>query len=322
MNHETDLDRLLEQTDVPHLRESAHREQLKSRLLEQTAAPQPIGDDRMRTNGSRSRTSLMKIAAAVLIASFLVATGWAAEKVYQKIIGKELVVVLEERELPAVKFPGEADGRGSSMSVVITATTSDDPSPEAAEKARARHETMKKLIGEKKYKLLRTFEDPSNGIEQYVYQFTFPDGEQTNMNFLLRLEEVDSWEDYQQKSDELARKRSEQISESIAAGRFRMLDARPLVTHKCVEVESGQKLRVLQINLPDGKQKAFVRGEKRDQQEYQTDWQDHLEAIRTGERTLDDIFIVKNYTYEITLQDGSTTIFSYGGDKRLEQPQE
>ena len=180
---------------------------------------------------------------------------------------------------------------------------------------------MKQLIAEKKYEFVKTLEIPPGSQTQYVYRFTLPDGEQVAMNFSMRLEEVNSWEEYLQESKEQIRRRNEKISKAIAAGSFRLLDVQPLTTHVCRDVDSDRKLSVQRIELSDGQEVASVRGEAAAKPEYQTSWQDHLQAIRHGERVLLDSQISKNYAYEITLPDGTTTIFTYGGSEPLRKPQ-
>ena len=73
---------------------------------------------------------------------------------------------------------------------------------------------------------------------------------------------------------------------------------------------------------PDGTEKALVsiHPAHESQKGYETAWQDHLTAIRTGDRELLDVGIVRNYKYEVTLADGSKTTFSYGGNAPLTKP--
>ena len=57
---------------------------------------------------------------------------------------------------------------------------------------------------------------------------------------------------------------------------------------------------------------ALIRPEGESGTEYKTGWADHLEAIRQGTRVLLDLHITKAYTYEVTLDDGSTTTYRIG----------
>ena len=46
----------------------------------------------------------------------------------------------------------------------------------------------------------------------------------------------------------------------------------------------------------------------------------HLEAIRQGRRVLLDLSITTSMTYEISLDDGSKTIYEVGGDELIKKP--
>jgi hypothetical protein len=310
MRDEEEIERLLAQVSVPCLREGPHREQLKAELLHPTHPSERKGEEPMRTTRPFRATRLMKWAAGVLIAAALVATGWTAEKVYQSFAKKDYYVELEKFEEPPVILPdGSMMG---AVSVVGTYVPADAP-PGSVEKAKKDHEEMKQLIAQKKYKLIKTFEGPS-GRKQYVYRFTLADGTHHNMNFSIPLENVASWEDYCQKSTEQEKQRREKIFKAFAADRFRLLDVEPLSVHLCRDVDSNQKLLAQRIPLSDGKEIASVRPEAASAPRYKTSWEDHLQAIRQGKRVLLDLQITKHYTYEVTLDDGSTTTFQIGSD--------
>ena len=53
----------------------------------------------------------------------------------------------------------------------------------------------------------------------------------------------------------------------------------------------------------------------------QTSWQDHLDAVRDGKWELLSEETIPSYQYEVVLDDGSKTIFNYGGGKPLEKPE-
>jgi hypothetical protein len=109
----------------------------------------------------------------------------------------------------------------------------------------------------------------------------------------------------------------------VSLGQFRLLDLDVFRTHLCRERDSGQRVDVQCNVLPDGTKEALVSTHPAHEakKRHDTDWQDHLAAIRAGDRELLDIGIVRNYKYEVTLADGSKTILSYGGDTPpLEKP--
>jgi len=253
---------------------------------------------------------LVKTTAAVLIAAFLICTGWAAEKVYEKVTSLWVEVKttpLEDWTLP--------DGKKLTYGL-CTMTTVDSDNPNAAKNAKLHHEEMERLIAEKKYEFVKTCESGSGKC--YVYKFTFSDGSHENNNFSMPLDKVASWDDYQRKDKEQTQKRREQINKALAAGRFRLINVEVICIHVCQDPATNQKSRVQRIS----KDKALVRpfdNEKQATTMPMTSWQDHLKAIRKGERILLSLETVSLYNYEVTLEDGSTTIFTYGGGDPLKK---
>ena len=315
MRNEEEIQRVLGGVPVPRLREGAHREQLKAELLEPTGHMQRKEEEPPRASRRFRTTRLVKLAAGLLIGAVLVATGWAAEKVYERIVKKDRFVELERFEEPPVTLPD-----GSMMKTggaVVTSVPADAP-PGSVEKAKKRHEEMKRLIAEGKYELVETSEVPSGG-KQYVYRFALADGEHFKMNFSIPLEGVASWEDYWQKAREQQKQRQEKIFKAFAAGRFRLLDAEPISVHVCRDVDSEQKVLVRRHRTPDGHDNALIRPEGVSAPDHITSWQDHLRAIRQGKRVLLDLQLSRFYTYEVTLDDGSTTTYQTVGDFPAEE---
>jgi hypothetical protein len=148
------------------------------------------------------------------------------------------------------------------------------------------------------------------------------------MNFYVPLEDCKSLADYNQKRQEYQAKRQEAIRKAVVKGRFRLINIELLMVHRCVDVATRKALRVQQVNLPDGKQIATTEvtdpgvqapTSERQYTEYQTTWKEHLDAIKAGRRKLLDAEVTKDFWYEITLEDGSKTIWTYGGDLPLEK---
>ena len=280
--------------------------------------------------------SLAKTAAAIATALMLVGVGWAGERVYKKVASLWL-----QLEKPAVQEWTLPDGR-KMTTCEVTATTVNSGNPKAVETAKHHHEEMKQLLRQRKYELIKTFD--VSGEKQYLYRFTFADGSRDTQNFAMPLDGVSSWEDYQQKSKALRQQRQEQVSKAIAAGKFCMLDVNVTCVHICRDAATGQKLRVQRISVsglqhiraaaqtdkePDSQNDATAgdialarpfNEETPAVTTMQTSWRDHLDAIRNGSRLLLSLETVPSYTYEVTLADGSTTIFSYGGEP-LQKPE-
>jgi hypothetical protein len=78
------------------------------------------------------------------------------------------------------------------------------------------------------------------------------------MNFFMPLDNVVSWEDYQQKQEQKEKQGQEQINKALAAGQFRLIDSDVILTHICREVATNQKYRIQRIALPDPKLRTWV----------------------------------------------------------------
>jgi hypothetical protein len=312
------IERLLGQTPAPCVVEGPHREKLKQQLLEKVQSAQPRREE-MRMSLLKRVPSMMKLAAALLVAAVLVGTGWAAEKVYKKLTK---TVILERRPVRTRTLPNGRTVHGGWG--IGTQVSSEDPN--AVETAKRHHEEMKQLIAQKKYELIKTRDHGIYGPKGYLYKFTFSDGSNGTNLFLMPLENVDSWEDYWQKQEKREEQRDEQISKAIAAGKFRLIDVVVMQFHICRDVGSDRKIEFQRLPGPQGKDFAdeaptldnlstFVPGKLR------MSWQDHLQAIRDGKRELLDVRIGKNYAYEMVLEDGSKAVYWANG-KPLKKPEE
>ncbi len=300
MSHEDHLEDLLARTPGPRVVAGAHRADLKARLLQSMRKERPV---------KAIWKPLLVACAVVCCAVVLVAAGgWAAEKVFESIAKKEQYVELERFEEPPVRLP---DGTTmGSVSVTGTYLPADAP-PGSVEKANKDHEEMKQLIAKKQYELVKTYDGAGSG-KQYLYRFTLSDGTSHGMSFSIPLENVASWEDYCQKSREQKRQREEEIFKAFAADRFRLLDIDRISVHVCRDADSDTRYLVQRFRRPDGEDEALVRPEGAGATRYKTSWEDHLEAIRQGKRVLLDVHVTKSYTYEVTLDDGSTTTYQIG----------
>ena len=322
MKSEREMERMLGQVIVPTLRDGPHRDHLKKELLDSSVGLRRKAEKPWILADRFGGNPLGKTAACLLLAALLFSSGWAAEKAYQWVATKSQVVELERFDTPAVTLPeGSGESQVSMSSVTVVGTTiSADATSRNAETVKQQHNVVKKLIAAKEYKFIKAFEHSPGSQKEYLYRFTLPDGEQLNMNFSMRLEHLDSWEDYVNESKKQAAQRSTEISKAIAAGSFRLLDVKPITTHVCQDVGASQKLMVLRVELNDGKEVASILGDSVNVQ-HQTSWQEHIESIRRGDRVLLDLKIVRAYTYEITLQNGTKTIFTYSGEGALKKPQ-
>ncbi len=271
------------------------------------------------------RFSMLKLAATLAAVMILIGTGWAAAKIYENFFTK-VSVILERTPTREWKLP---DGKNLYTSSMI-GTVGDIGDPKAVEMVKRHHVEMKQLLAQKKYDFIKTYE--IMGQKQYLYKFTYADGSHAGMPFSMLLDNVVSWEDYLKKEEQKQTQRQEQINKALAAGRFRLIDTDVILTHICREVATNLKYRIQRIAFLDPKEKALYRqtalyrpfdvgAEEKTTTMPETSWQDHLDAVRDGKWELLSEETIPSYQYEMVLDDGSKTLFQYGGGKPLEKPQ-
>lgn len=211
-------------------------------------------------------------------------------------------------------------GGGGAMAESITCDTSEVE--KAVEAAKRYHAEMKELIAQKKgYRLLHVYGEEKEGGKLYKYRFTFSDGSQKVKEFTIPLENVASWDDFLQKRQAEEDERNEKIYRAIVAGRYRLKHTETRYRFVCQDADSTEKYRVMFIPGPKGKHRAAIlplEAKAEDQATTPlrtttwTTWQDHLQAVRKGERKVLSQEITKTYYYEVVLEDGSKTFFPCG----------
>jgi hypothetical protein len=204
-------------------------------------------------------------------------------------------------------------GGGGAMAEMITCDASEVE--KAVEAAKRHHAEMKELIAQKKgYKLLKVYVEEKEGGKLYKYMFTFSDGSQKLKEFTISLENVASWDDFLQKRQAEEDQRNEKIYRAIVAGRYRLKHTETRYSFVCRDAGSDQKYRVRFMPLPKGKQFALIGPLEADAEQptttpAKTTWQEHLQAVRRGEREVLSQETTKTHYYEVVLEDGSKTFF-------------
>ena len=149
-----------------------------------------------------------------------------------------------------------------------------------------------------------------------------------NGSFYLPLEGCKSLNDYNQKYAEYEARRQEAIQKTLAKGHYRLVNIELRADYECVDVATGKTLFVSQVKRPDGVPMAMAHvaepgvrlpGGGMAGDAVRDNLARHLEAIKAGRRKLVDAMVTKLYFYEMTLDDGSKTIFVSGGDMPLEK---
>ncbi len=318
----------LEQIPAPCVVEGFHRQELKQQLMELHGKGR-----KMQARKAIGLSRKTKVAAAVIAAILLVTAGWAGEKVYQRVYKGEPFL----REEPEVVWEGDIttpDGNQKHFVVgLFKMRSGGDPNlteEQARQKVDEQSKEMASLIDQGRYEFVKTYTLPS-GQKKYIYRFTRANGESFGAGSPFPLEEIKSGEEYFQRLEEYHNEqkkhlveRQEKIKQAIAKGKFRLLDVDVIKTHLCKDLSSGQKIEVIQIVTLDGNHLAAVHFDSLEKagSGYTTDWEDHLKAVAEGERELLDIRAIHKYSYEITFEDGSTTLWTYGDDAPLQKREE
>jgi hypothetical protein len=306
--------------------EQTENEQLNRQLLERSQ-PTDGKELKMRMSMFARVPPMMRLAASVLVAVVLVGSGWAAEKIYKKMT--QLVVEFEDDKDSRIErtdtLPdGTTRSRVWMRNSSITVPVSDDPAERqiAIQEAKQERDEIKKLALERKYEFVGEHKQ-RDGMTGYTYKFKLANGKEIERELNVRLENVASWDEYVQKDKEARVEHMKAIDKAVEAGRFRLLDVHTYQVQLCRDVKTGHKQRVLRCDRRGGSV-AHITNENAPNEE--ESWQDHLQAIREGRRELlglkDD---GRDYTYEVTLDDGSKVIDSYGGNmplKKLADPEE
>ncbi len=295
------IESLLRQTPTPCVVAGLHQEQLKQRLLKQAQTAQARREP-MKISVFSRMSLLVKLAAALLVAAILIGAGWAAEKIY-KIVTEQSVVISHVTPSGTTEF-------GSS-------------GPNPAEHEKRANEKIKQLVDQKKYKFVRTIHHP-DGNESNVYYFDWYDGSCRNhikwKSGPPRLEEVSSWDEYKQKSEEYSGQRQKEVEEAIASGKGRLINILVTEVQECKDVATNQRLDVRRISpqCPEEGTHDFAEIYPGGMKEFRkpgnhmfttTSWQDHLNAIRDGKRALLGVRLVKYGVYEAVRDDGSKLVF-------------
>ncbi len=161
-----------------------------------------------------------------------VAGGWTAQKVHKSFIVSEEVLMEEE-------FTNPDGSKGSYRQTCSTTISSDDPDF-SEEKAQKYHQEIQDLIAKGKYQFIDVKELDS-GEKVYLYKFTLSDGEQFAYGARSPLDN---------KGDKkVSGTGYREIKELIANGKGKLVEVK--------ELNSGQKVFIYKITLPDGSSLTF-----------------------------------------------------------------
>ncbi|MCC7407905.1 MAG: hypothetical protein IT442_07525 [Phycisphaeraceae bacterium] len=323
MTDEQWMRELLEQATPPNLTPSEHQQRLKALLLLAESAL-PADHRRIRRFSPRLRT-----AATVLLALSLVASGWAAEQGYQAIKRLQWFYSSERKTYKLDPFT-TPDGKTHNGDVTIsgggmrdwptdgqsrsdadmvpapqqapgrqTSALADPPAPPPQNIAE--EQAMDQAIDQGHFKLEKTVNGPVGGTA-YVYRVTLPDGS-------TKVIGSGTYYDPAERGTMLERtlQFTKRVHEAFSAGRFRLINAEPIVTHVCRDLQSGKEWSVQRFEDAQHQQFAMFYPMPLDGRTvagWRTSWQEHLDAIASGRRELLDCQTIPLlYIYEVVLDD-------------------
>ncbi len=323
MNSRKNIESILEGTPAPGVKAGPHRENLKTELMTHFLERQR----QMSNEKARKLTGLLRPAAMIVGAVMLVSSGWASEQIYRRMAKRDLYY--SESAVDMGKWDVTTpDGNKITFSSSMSGSISYDNSDTGLQEAKRKRREMKQLIAEKKYEFVEEIEaietEYAHDRVEYVYKFVLSDGEELVRSFSFPLEDIPSWDAYQDKLVERQAEWRELIKEAIAAGRYRVVDAKVIKSHICQDEGSQNLINVMEIR-PDprvvkmeGPPRAYVHPYPLTLDEgegYSMSWEDHLQEIAAGRRKLIRMEVLNRYTYELTFQDGAVFRTTFGADK-------
>jgi hypothetical protein len=306
------IERLLERTPVPSLSEGPHRDRLRNQLLEQSTISYP----RKTKMSILNRISpVVKIALAVFTAILLIGTGWAAEKIYEKLVTIK-VMTSEPKE---VTMPDGSKG----YSVTAAATEVDSNDPKAVEDANRllrdslaaeekRQETIQKAINLGRFRLLDVGSQVAHECQDVGSDRVFQVSHCT----------LDVYEDVAYVVDVDTKASGEKGTAQTVTGTVQTAvvttgskDKKRPMTLK-VNAQSGKMHDASAQASGDGAMSVVVT-DTPGAAPATTSWKDHLRLIREGKRQLLHATVQTVYVYEVTLDDGSKVSYSCPFELRL-----
>jgi hypothetical protein len=240
--------------------------------------------------------------AAAVLAALLVASGWAADRIYQGLVeGRR--IDMATRFLPGPQ-PGEWLGvRGPD-------TSSPDWRREEVEQ-----EQVHKLIDQGKYQFVRTV-DTERGYRFFLYRFALPNGRKVDFPLPMSLDGIKSWREWEQKRKEQGDRQFQAFRSALKNGKLRVVNIVIEPMHICRHAETGKILNVEQVTPVDGPLMALATEDGTAGPLYETTWEEHLALVRQGKRELLGVKALEYYVYEFTLPDGTKATESSAEDIR------
>jgi hypothetical protein len=169
-------------------------------------------------------------------------------------------------------------------------------------------------IRAKVYQFVREYED-RDGEQQYEYAIKLANGQEEKLSGTVRLEEVSSWDEWNQRQQVIQEHRCVEFLEAVKAGSARIAADDVIIVHVCMDEELGKRIEVFRKLLPDGTLSASIWDSPLGSSQVcrKTSWEEHLGALSKGKRKLMEVRATAVFTYEYPGADGTMKRYSMAG---------
>lgn len=209
----------------------------------------------------------------------------------------------------------DADGNAADgMSTMVTVSHSQSFNVATEAEGQRRVKEWWDGISAKQYRFVREYED-RDGEQQYEYAIKLANGEEDKLSGTVRLEEVSSWNEWNQRQQVIQEQRCVQFLEAVKAGKARIAADDVIIVHVCMDEELGKRIEVLRSLLPDGTLLARIWDSPLGSSQVcqRTSWDEHLGALSMGKRKLIEVRATAVFTYEYPGADGKTKRYTMAG---------
>ena len=319
MKQRRNIESFMEDLPLPGLSPGEHKETLRQELMQAFN----------RKGNVMNARKLMKVAAVIAVVFMLVAGGLVAQQVAKP--RKEQSTTYTVTSQSSTEVEQRLPGGGKLNYTVHRADT------EVTSEAKLQLDNeIDSLIKARAYKFVKTYKG-SRGDTQYAYTFKLKDGTNLGQSFAVKLDNVAGLADARRQSLSMITKlddlKRERVTAAIAQGHYRLLDIDISPQYQVLDVRTGKTLCVQKVTtvLPvsqvqtAGMLTNTVRIEAviSDYPQYKAktrtemSWQAYQEEVAAGKlRVLKLDFILEQYKYEVTFDDGSTTEYTLGSFNR------
>jgi hypothetical protein len=281
---------------MPTLGAGEHKQRLRAEL--------------MATHGQRKWVVSRWIRAAAVFATvaLLMGAGAGVKEAYDSFRTTFVGVSLGKLNL-------DAEGNQIDEKIASVSISRSQPFNVATEaEAQEKMKEWSDAVAGKSYQFVREYESP-DGEREYEYALRLAGGRERKVSGAVRLEEVSSWAQWQERIQAVAQQRYKQFRQALKEGKVRIVADDTVIVHVCRDTASGTNIEVFRHHLPDGALYATIEESRPPSSSVwqTTSWQTHLDALAQGKRKLLEVRATPVFTYAYPGADGRMIKRSLGG---------